>query len=99
MLLVFILGSLNWYVILAGPCDPGVTIYAPYPSTLAFVQATVLTYIIDGTFIVEWKGSPDICNDPGSRSKCVVHAAEAYNGQVISNILLQLVLLGDILLL
>jgi hypothetical protein len=66
---------------LAGPCEPGTVIYAPFPGFDARVQATVLTQIIDGTFIVQWTGSPDLCTDPSNRAKCVIPADQAYNSQ------------------
>jgi len=65
-----------------GICDPGTIVYAPFPGISAVVQATVVSGMVDGTFIVQWTGSPNLCNDPTSRALCVVDASKAYNGNV-----------------
>ena len=64
------------------PCDVGCTIFAPFPVIGSYVQATVISPIIDGAFIVEWFGSPELCSDPSARGKCIVDASMAYNEQV-----------------
>ena len=71
----------------AGPCDPGTVVYAPYPDLGVMVQATVVSQVIEGSFIVQWTGSPDLCINPTNRQKCVVDATESYNGRVCSYIL------------
>jgi len=68
--------------VFGGVCDPGTIVYAPYPGTYADVQATALSSVIDGLFLVQWTGSPNLCNSPSSRALCVVDASMAYNGNV-----------------
>jgi hypothetical protein len=69
-------------LVFAGPCDPGSKIFAPFPGIGAIVQAEVISEIIDGAFIVQWEGSPDLCTDPSTRGKCIIDATTAYNIQV-----------------
>lgn len=93
--LYFFLGAIRrvWCAV----CARGTVIYAPFPGLDAIVQATVVSDIIDGSFIVQWTGSPNLCNDSTSRAMCVVNAANAYNGNVwfLSNLVHNL---GEILL-
>jgi len=69
-------------VAFGGPCDPGSPVVAPFPGVGSFVQATVISQIIDGAFIVEWFGSPELCSDPSARGKCIVEASLTYNQHV-----------------
>jgi hypothetical protein len=66
----------------SGPCDPGTVVYAPFPGVGSMVQATAVSQVIEGYFIVQWTGSPNLCITPTERSKCVVEAAKTYNGMV-----------------
>ena len=75
-------GLLLFKIALSGKCDPGSTVFAPFPGIGGIVQATVVSQIIDGTFIVRWYGSPELCSDPTARSKCIVDATRAYNMEV-----------------
>ena len=68
--------------VIAGPCDPGTVVYAPFPGIGAMAQAVVISQVIEGSFIVQWSGSPDLCINASSRAKCVVDATQSYNGQV-----------------
>lgn len=65
-----------------GRCEPGTVVYAPFPGLETFVQATVISLIIDGSFVIQWTGSPDLCVHPSNRAKCVVDATLSYNGRV-----------------
>ena len=69
-------------VLKADICDPGTIVYAPFPGIGAMVQAIVVSRVIEGSFIVQWSGSPDLCISPTNRGKCVVDATQSYNGQV-----------------
>ena len=65
-----------------GSCDPGTVVYAPFPGVGSMVQATAVSQVIEGYFIVQWTGSPNLCITPTDRSKCVVDATKTYNGRV-----------------
>ena len=80
-LLVFV--NALWLAVSA-PCEPGSIVFAPYPGIGAFVQALVVSQVIEGKFIVQWSGSPDLCIHPSNRAQCVVDATESYNGSVCS---------------
>jgi hypothetical protein len=69
-------------VLKADVCEPGTVVYAPFPGIGVMVQAIAVSRVIEGSFIVQWSGSPDLCINPSNRAKCVVDATESYNGQV-----------------
>lgn len=66
-------------------CDPGSVVFAPYPGIGAILQAVVVSQVIEGKFIVQWSGSPDLCIHPSNRAQCVVDATESYNASVCSH--------------
>lgn len=67
---------------ISGSCLIGTVVYCPYPGLTAFLQAIVLSDVIESEFTVQWSGSPDLCVHPSNKSQCVVDAAFCYNTAV-----------------
>ena len=63
-------------------CPIGTEVFCPFPGLSAFVQAIVLSPMLDGEFIVQWSGSPELCSSSTSRSQCIVDASACYDTAV-----------------